>query len=644
MIISFESRKKSYPAFVVLLAYGLLALLFDDRWQYCGGIVLSLLLFLGCYGFGKRLSFFVFKTADQTLYFPLGLGALLLCAFAAASFSTNPIVFYILWAGIAICSIFEMPVLNYRIGRAYFWAAPFVLLAFWNALTPTISFDALSFALGLPHQYLTAGKMSFIPGNVFSAFPPFSQVLNLLFAGIGMEAGIKPFLILVFLQTISILVALLRWLITEPVMSLPESRNDEYQVDLMYMSRTELMVVPMLLLPAAWVAIHLLGPEILAALFFCAGVATLVKEFDYLTFRKLLNAAALLSFALWTKYTVLIYILLLPLLWLSLSRWRFSRENVKWSAILLGLTLLFWSPFLVRNAWLVGDPFYPMLAGMRIDLSWSPEQTMALERDVMQRGVPGIAALALTPFRLLVYPDGFGAAAAIGILPLLSLVLYPFGRKFRTVNRILLYVLFCYVVWVYLFSRFSDFLPPFLFLFLASYFAFRYLFLRSRMWLAAAWLCGAAVAGLFLFSAYARFPLILPGRKESAYLRSNLDYYPIAEQLDREAAGKTLLLGETRTAYFHRQVLAASPYDRIPLLKELEGATTSEEVATLFGKNGVRFVVYNPEQLKMLSETKGVWKFSEAKIGLLSAALSQYGREVRKSGNVTLYEMKDSPW
>jgi hypothetical protein len=644
MIISFESRKKSYPAFVVLVAYGLLALLFDDRWQYCGGIVLSLLLFLGCYGFGKRLSFFIFKTADQTLYFPLGLGVLLLCTFTAASFSTNPIVFYVLWAGIAVCSVFEMPVLNYRIGRAYFWAAPFVLFAFWSSLTPTSSFDALSYALGLPHRYLAAGKMSFIPGNLFSVFPPFSQVLNLLFAGIGMEAGIKPFLILVFLQTISILVALLRWLITEPVMSLPESRNDEYQVDLMYMSRTELMVVPMLLLPAAWISIHLLGPEMLASLFFCAGVATLVKEFDYLTFRKLLNAAALLSFALWTKYTVLIYVLLLPLLWLSLSRWRFSRENLKSSSILLGLALLFWSPFLIRNAWLVGDPFYPMLAGMRSDSLWSPDQTLALERDVMQRGAPGITALFLTPFQLLFHPENFGVAAAIGLLPLLSLVLYPFGRKFRTVNRILLYVLFCYVGWVYLFKRFSDFLPPFVFLFLASYFAFRYLFLRSRIWLGAAWVAGAVVAGVFLFSAYARSPLIFPGRKDSDYLRSNVDYYPMAEQLDREAPGKVLLLGETRTAYFHRPVLAASPYDQIPLLKELQAATTSEEVATLLGKNGVRYVVYNPEQLKNLSETKGVWKFPDAKIGLLSASLARYGREVRKSGNVLLYEIKDSPW
>src|ERR1051325_4321271 len=199
-IISFESRKKSYPAFLVLVCYAAMAFIFKDRWKYCAGIVLALGLFLGSYGIGKRLSFLLFKTADQTLYFPLGLGTILALTYAVTSVSTTPLFFYAVWSVVALFGIFELPVLNYRIGRSYFWAAPFVLLAFWTALSPPASFDALSNYLGLQHQYLARGKLSILPGNVFSAFPPFSQLLNLLFAGLHLEAGIKPFLILIYFQ------------------------------------------------------------------------------------------------------------------------------------------------------------------------------------------------------------------------------------------------------------------------------------------------------------------------------------------------------------------------------------------------------------------------------------------------------------
>src|SRR5207249_5581093 len=97
MIISFESRKKSYPAFLVLICYAAMAFVFKDRWKYCAGILLALALFLGSYGIGKRLSFLLFKTADQTLYFPLGLGSILALTYAVASFFTTPLFFYSLW-------------------------------------------------------------------------------------------------------------------------------------------------------------------------------------------------------------------------------------------------------------------------------------------------------------------------------------------------------------------------------------------------------------------------------------------------------------------------------------------------------------------------------------------------------------------
>ena len=140
MIIGFEIEKRSLPLYILPLSYLILAMIFPDRWKYAAGLILALVLFLGSYGLGKRLSFILFKIADQTLYFPLGLGVVLAVVYAIAEFTTAPMLFYLIWGALVVVAAFETPVLNYRLRRVYFWAAPFVLLGYWSTLTPVLFF------------------------------------------------------------------------------------------------------------------------------------------------------------------------------------------------------------------------------------------------------------------------------------------------------------------------------------------------------------------------------------------------------------------------------------------------------------------------------------------------------------------------
>jgi len=383
VIISFETKKKSIPLFVIPAGCLVFALLFESRWQYCIGIALALILFLGSYGAGKRLSFLFFKTADQNLFFPLGIGSVLAVSFLLAQFAITPLVLYCIWCVLAVLSFFELPVLNYRIGRSYFWAAPFALFGLWQAWTPETHSAALENALGLSHQILVAGKWMVFPDLLYSAFPPFGQVLTLLFSGMNSDTGVRLFCLALLFQIVSVLVGLLRWLITEPVIGGGNGRDHEQQVDFLYMSKMELMAVPLLMLPAAWLSINLGPADLLASLFFCAGIATIVKEFPVLSSRKGVTAALLFAFALWTKYASVLYVVLLIVLWFSLCGWSFSRENWKQVGSLLLLIFLFWMPFLIRNAAALGDPLYPSLAGVLSDRNWGPAQTQALESDLL---------------------------------------------------------------------------------------------------------------------------------------------------------------------------------------------------------------------------------------------------------------------
>ena len=630
MVITFESRKKSYPAYLFVFTYAVAALLFKDRWQYLVGLLLALGLFLGSYGLGKRLSFLIFKTADQSLYFPIGLGCVLVVAYFTGSFSTSRTFFIPIWGALALLSAFEWPVLAYRINRNYYWGAPFILLAFWASFTPSLFSTTLEYYLGLAHQYVAIGKIISLPQNLYSSLPPFGPTLALLFSSIGFESGIKPFNLLIYFQIISILVSLLRWLITEPVFAGGNGRDQDYQTDLLYMTRTELLVIPMLLLPIAFAAFHEQTFDILAALFFCAAVASLVKEYDGLTMLKIWNIGLLLAFALWTKYSVLVYVPWIGLLWFALTRWRLSRENWKTFGLLFATVLLFWLAIPVRNIIQHDDPFYPVFSG-----DWTPAQSLYLESQIMSHSTGLLESLGR--FLGLVFdPRG------IGLLLLVSLVLYPKARKIRAMNHLLLFGLACYVSWFFVYQDFRQFLPVLLLLFPVCYFSLRHLYIRWPKYLWALWGMCAVLTLVPLYKYFSATQLISPTETQHEFLVSRLDYFPIAKHVNENAIhGEVLLLGEHRTAYYKRPLISSSRYDRSSVLNDFRTAVGPEDLHQRLRRNGVRYLVYDETRFRQFYGPEGIFRLTDMQLQNLQKMLESYTELKMQHGNVRLHELTD---
>ncbi len=237
-------------------------------------------------------------------------------------------------------------------------------------------------------------RSSACPANLYSSLPPFGPTLTLLFSSVGVDCGVRSFNLLLYFQIISILVSLLRWLITEPVFASGNGRDQDYQTDLLFMTRMELLVIPMLLLPIIFAVFHEQTYDLLTALFFCAAIASMIKEYDGITTLKIWNIGLLLAFALWTKYNVLFYVPWVALLWFALSGWRFNRENWKVLGILFATVILFWLAVPVRNAIHFDDPFYPAFSGMVASDSWSPAQSLYFESETMSSGT-GLLGIAI---------------------------------------------------------------------------------------------------------------------------------------------------------------------------------------------------------------------------------------------------------
>lgn len=603
MIIGFEIEKRSLPLYILPLSYLILAMIFPDRWKYAAGLILALVLFLGSYGLGKRLSYFLFKIADQTLYFPLGLGVVLAVVYAIAEFTTAPMLFYLIWGALALLAAFETPVLSYRLRRVYFWAAPFVLLGYWSTLTPVLFFDSLVYHLGLPYQYLAAGEMSVLPYNMFSAFPPFDQVLNLLFLSMDSICGLKAFSIVMYLQIIAVLSGLLRVITAGGISVRGGNGRDREATNEFEFARTEFLAILMLLLPAAWILVHILTAELLLGLFFCSGVIFLTKEFEALSWRKLFTAALFFAFSAWTKSNVMLYVFFVFVLWFSLNRWRFSIESLKKLGLLFAMILILLLPFFIRNYLTVGDPLYPAFAGVFSVKNWSNQQSIALQADISAPQDRGIKDIFLTPFLLTFLPQRFGSAAPIGLVYLISVIVYPFARKFKAVNRILLYVLFCYLAWLYVLRDFRQFFPPFILLGFLGYTSFFYLFQRSRQLFTACVALSAAVSLYFIYPVYRHwFPMILPGQSEAQYLEEHLDYYPIAKAINElQTTEKILTLGETRGAYITKPLMLSSAFDQNPFFLYLAESKSAEDLYSRMREDRIGFLYCNWAEYRRLA-------------------------------------------
>lgn len=630
MVITFESRKKSYPAYLFVFTYALTALVFKDRFQYLTGLVLALGLFLGSYGLGKRLSFLIFKTADQSLYFPIGLGCVLVATYFTGSFSTSRTFFLPIWGLLALLAAFEWPVLAYRINRNYFWAAPLILLAFWSSFTPSIFTNTLEYYLGLPHQYLAIGKIVSLPENLYSSLPPFGPTLTLLFSSLGADSGVKSFHLLIYFQIISILVSLLRWLITEPVFAGGNGRDQDYQTDLLYMTKMELLVIPMLLLPLMFSVIHEQTYDLLTALFFCAAIASMIKEYDGLTMLKIWNIGLLLAFSLWTKYSVIFYIPWIALLWFALSGWRSTRENWKVLGLLMATVLLFWLAIPVRNAIQFGTPFYPAFSG-----TWSMEQSLYLESETMSRSTGLLESL--SRFLGLVFdPRG------IGVVLLFSLILYPKARKIRAMNHLLLFGLAGYLTWFFLFRDFRHFLPVFLLLSPVCYFSLRQIYIRwpKQLWIV--WGVCAITTLIPLYKYFSEAILLWPTETQHEFLNSRLDYYPIAKHLNEASVrGEVILVGDHRAAYYGRPLITGSRYDRSAILEDLRAATGPEELYQRLRRQGIRYLVYNESNFLQFYGPQGLFRVTESQIQNWQKMIASYTALRMQKGTVRLHEFTD---
>ncbi len=604
--------KTGFPAWLAAIVYLVVSCFFSQPLFNMLGFLCAIVLALASITVGRFLRQFLDST-NHTLDFPLGLGTILLVLFAIGTWDASRTVLVGIWCFLFLLAVPSSGELKQRVPWYVLWGTPFFVLSIWSSFTPATFYDALAYNLGLPYQYLSYERIVTFPTSSTSFFPPFDQTAKFLFIAVTTQNGIKIFSFLLYIHCLRMVVHVK-----------PEEIDSRF------------IVIPLLILPVPWILLHIVNPDLINSFFFVAGVCTLLT---LRSGRNTVLASVLLGFAAWTKYTVYPFLIFTPVLfWRSTA----TRRQIFTRMMLFGAVfILIISPFCIRNWVLKRDPFYPMLAPV-LSAEWEQKQTEAVrgEFPTPRTGKEFAKAVVTTPFQMTFRLRSYGSASEVGILPLLSLVLLLF--QFRKLDRVLLvFVLLCYLIFIYGLYHFRYFLPVFVIAMLLLAYSFQLIHKVAPQAMPFLWV-GAILFGLWqALPVYNLFPLISVGSTPERYLLNEVNYFGATQFLEKTKTSQlTLTLGETRIAYFRNRLIPHAYVDKDPLLTWARERRDPEEIFRKLKEENIGYIVYNPAEMERLTRKYKIWEATQDERLRLTGLMKNHFQIVYSQRGIVIFQVK----
>lgn len=458
------------------------------------------------------------------------------------------------------------------------------LLQLVGALCPPFEYDELEYHLGALAEYRQAGRIVFLPHNFYSNLPQLTEMLYLL----GSDTAAK----------------LLHW--TFGVLS----------------------ALALYAVAARWVERRMALTA--AVLFYCvpfvqelsmtARVDLATTFFAVLAFGGLLQGQTTLSAlaagcATATKWTAIPVVLLPCLLLLGFTRKSF-RSVAGYALLAISLVL----PWLLKNAWLAGNPVYPLFSHAA---TWSAEQAAVFARK--HYGAFDLAGL--WQFLERIWQMSFQEPGATPLLLLAAPLALAVRNPPPEIRRAASLFAVAYAAWyATTFRPWRFLLPAFpLLAFLAAWALWKTRWTRPIAALVLA-------VGFIIMSVNVLDDIGARGINPLNYALGNLSrrefvarigggtFEPIVwmnEHLPPSA--KVLYLGEARPYYARHRVVWATAFDRFP-----PDAT-----------NGLTHIYVNFSELKRLRENYGYPRGLDP-----AAVLAHCGREIHRSYRGAVFEWK----
>jgi len=446
------------------------------------------------------------------------------------------------------------------------------------AMLPPIYYDTLVYHLAVPAQYVSQGRAFNMPENIFSYFPCLLGMNSMMFIGFADLLG--PSL----LQFVLAMLAALA--VKETAEKLGGSGRWAFLLAVTF---------PLFMLNTGRVTSEM-------TLAFCAASMLLlfVKYPKKFGMGQAIIAAALFSVMISVKYTGIIiygfgvfYIIYLA------SRKRAGLAGVLTAAI---VPLVFFAPYAIRNYVWTGDPVYPFMASVFNTPESLKQAALAYVSHVNGFAVEhNFMNLFLAPFYLVYKPELFGGDAVSPLL--IAGILAFFITDIRKTAMPLAFIVFYYVIWFFTGEVLRFLLPMCLALAAVTALAARKLNPKF-----AAVFFGLLVAvqfftSVFLIEEY-QTPFKIFEQTKDEYMSQKLTYFDAARavsNLPDDDARSVLYLGEARTLFSDRRVIANTVFNKDFLLKDFNSISDTDTLNLLKSGN-VGYIMINFDELDRLKQ------------------------------------------
>jgi len=427
-----------------------------------------------------------------------------------------------------------------------------------RAFVPPLDYDVLEYHLGAPAHYVQEGRIRFLPGNVYAAFPANVEMLYLFALGIKGDLLRGAAMAGVIDAAMGLLVALGAGSIARRISLSPMAG---------VAAAAAVYVFPWV----PWFSIRSYV-ELGMMLFAFGAIAAFLDFTASGKMRHVLLAGIFAGLCAGCKYTAIPFLVVPVCAAFFLAGWRSKGwKRAFGRAGLFGCTaLLVLSPWLVKNAAATGNPAYPLLYRVFDGANWSHAQDAKWATAHVPKEF-GPSSLLMQLRNFLNGPGGRGAAF-LWIPVLISIAALP--RRNRQGWLLVGFAVLSVGLWHFTTHRMDRFLAPWFMVVLIPAAA------NSARLIAWKPLAGyaAVIASLLLWTGYSvrdRYPIgelamALGYVNEHAALEqftegSTFSYKAIRAINALPPGSKVLMVGEAQTFYCTTPFVMATVFDRNPL-------------------------------------------------------------------------------
>jgi len=308
-------------------------------------------------------------------------------------------------------------------------------IALVSALAPNTSWDAGVAHLALPWDYVDAGRITFLEGNVYSGYP---HLLHALYTYSYLQGG-------------ELAVGLTNWIFG------PLACLAVFALGRRIENRTCGLIAAALFAtsPIYFDQVGTVSLDVAFAGMAMATVLCVLAWSDEQELRWLWVAGLLGGMSFGVRHTGLLVCALCVAGVLAKGR----KDGIKPALILCTVAVLAASPWVIRSALVVGNPVYPFLLGVFESKGLPVTQTTALGAHESIQGT-GLAELLLFPWKIVMRPQDFDGwtKSPGGMVLLLGLPGLIFGGpKIRMLGLFSIVGGFCF----FYFQRMARYILPF---------------------------------------------------------------------------------------------------------------------------------------------------------------------------------------